>query len=63
MIEYEYEVRFYLETTSITTIAYVDRDYSNVAIAQAENNLAYEGIDLSKLTINEVIATKTGELH
>jgi hypothetical protein len=63
MIEYEYEVRFYLETTSITTIVYVDRDYSNVAIAKAENNLAYEGIDLSKLTINEVIATKTGELH
>lgn len=63
MIDHEYEVRFSLETTSILTIVYVGEEDEDRAILRAEQQLGYDGIDLSKLDIIEVIATKTGELH
>jgi hypothetical protein len=67
MITHEYEVNFVLENCVIITMAYLpdesEEDHEKMAISQAEDRLAYDGLDLSKLNFQEITATKTGEYN
>jgi len=61
MIEHEYEVRFILDLSNITTLAIISEEDENAAIAAAEDRLAIDGIDIQSLNVAEVTAKKTGE--
>jgi hypothetical protein len=62
-IEHEYEVRFILELSNIITLAITAEEDEEAAIAQAEDRLALDGIDIQSLDVLEVTAKKTGEYH
>lgn len=65
MISHEYDVKFVFENCVIVTLAHLpDEDleeHEEWAIGQAEDRLAYDGIDLSKMDCLEISVTKTGE--
>jgi len=61
MTTHEYEVRFSLENCSITTLAYVAEENDELPIGQAEDKLAYDGIDIGTLDVLEITVEKTGE--
>jgi hypothetical protein len=67
MITHEYEVTFVLENCVIITIAYLPDEaleqHEQMAISQAEDRLAYDGLDISKLDFQEITAKKTGEYN
>jgi hypothetical protein len=62
MTEHEYQVNFVLETSFISTCVYLLEEDEDKAIALAENQLGFDGLDISELHFIEITATKTGEL-